>query len=174
MNTTGCFSTLRAGLAGVIILGSIAALQAQEPATVTKYDRMALDPSLHLKDEENYRSRAELKLEERRIDSEIHRLTSLTKKVLKGDSEFGPNRDSLDRFLGRYFLPRMTHYDDMSISAGKLRDDLIRNYLNKSYNAQARDHVLDNIINRYAKRSVLSNQAKCVGNDWVRYCNGIR
>ncbi len=157
MNTTGCFSTLRAGLAGVIILGSIAALQAQEPATVTKYDRMALDPSLHLKDEENYRSRAELKLEERRIDSEIHRLTSLTKKVLKGDSEFGPNRDSLDRFLGRYFLPRMTHYDDMSISAGKLRDDLIRNYLNKSYNAQARDHVLDNIIYPFATKVVEGN-----------------
>ena len=145
------------------IIFSIMAVALAAPSFVNaqeapkKFTKEKIDSGLELLPLKSYKTKAEYDTKKRSVQADLTSLESLTKKVLKGDSEFGPNRDSLDRFLGRYFLPRMTHYDDMSISAGKLRDDLIRNYLNKSYNAQARDHVLDNIIYPFATKVVEGN-----------------
>ena len=88
----------------------------------------------------------------RNVDKELTSLESDTRKILKGDLDFGPNQARLNKYMNQYFLPRMTHYDDISISIGKERDKLIRELLKNASNPTARDYLLDSILFPFAQK----------------------
>ena len=130
----------------VFVVGAIVARVSGQDAK--KYVKDALDSRFELPDssDSDYSSKRSV------VNRELATLEATFKKVLKSGNDLGSNQAEVDRFMGGYFLPRMTHYDDIDLSFGLERDRLLREYLAKATNTGARDYVLDSLLLPFAKK----------------------
>ena len=146
--------TKKSKLTGKVLLGMLVFHFAMNASTLSgqdeekKYLKDSIDSSLIVPKP----GTPDYATNKRNVDKELTSLESDTRKILKGDLDFGPNEARLNKYMNQYFLPRMTHYDDISISIGKERDKLIRELLKNASNPTARDYLLDSILFPFAQK----------------------